>query len=87
MDRRDSFLSEFEAFGPLGMPEVKEKMVELLNKAVQLQRLLDRSKSIDPKPLDSKYASLEDNIDAIVDWFAEEKNSLPSLFNKYIEDA
>jgi len=87
MNRRDAFKSEFEAFGPLEMTEVEKKVTELSNKAAQLQRSLDRSRSRDPKPLDSKYASLDENIDAIVDWFAEEEKGLSSLFNRYLEDA
>jgi len=87
MDRRDAFNSKFKAFGPLGMAEAENKVTELSNKAAQLQRTLDRSRSSDPKPLDSKYASLDENIDAIVDWFAEEERGLVSLFNKYLEDA
>lgn len=87
MDHRDSFRSKFEAFGPLGMPAVEAKAAEFANKAVQLQRTLDRSRGSDPKPLDSKYASLDENIDAIVDWFALEEKALPSLFGKYLDDA
>ena len=87
MDRRDAFKSKFKAFGPLGMPDVEAKATELTNKAVQLQRTLDRSRGSDPKPLDSKYASLDENIDAIVDWFALEEKALPLLFEKYLDDA
>ena len=87
MDRRDAFKLEFEKFGPLEMPSVESKIPELLNKVAQLQRALDRSRGSDPKPLDSKYTTLEENIDAIMDWFAEEDKALPSLFKPYLEDA
>jgi hypothetical protein len=87
MNRRDTFRLEFEKFGPLEMPSVELKVSELSNKAVQLQRALDRSRGSDPKPLDSKYTTLEENIDAIMDWFAEEEKALPSLFKQYLEDA
>jgi hypothetical protein len=87
MDRRDSFTLELEKFGPLEMPSVELKVSELSNKAVQLQRALDRSRGSDPQPLDSKYTTLEENIDAIMDWFAEEEKALPSLFKQYLEDA
>ena len=87
MDRRDAFKLEFEKFGPLEMPSVESKIPELLNKVAQLQRALDRSRGSDPKPLDSKYTTLEENIDAIMDWFAEEEKALPSLFKPYLEDA
>lgn len=87
MDRRDDFILEFQKFGPLDMPIVESKVSELLNKAAQLQRALDRSRGSDPKPLDSKYTTLEENIDAIMDWFTEEENALPSLFKQYLEDA
>ncbi len=84
MDRRDNFRKEFAAFGPLGMSEVEAKAIEFSNKAVHLQRALDRSRSSNPKPLDSSFATLEDNIDAIADWFASEKAALTSLFNRYL---
>lgn len=87
MDRRDAFRLEFEKLGPLAMPSVELKVSELSNKAVQLQRALDRSRGSDPKPLDSKYTTLEENIDAITDWFAEDEKTLPSLFKQYLEDA
>lgn len=87
MYRREAFRLEFEKFGPLVMPNVESKVTELLNKAVQLQRALDRSRSRNPMPLDSKYANLDENIDAIVDWFAEEAAALPLLFKQYLEDA
>ena len=87
MDRRATFRLEFETFGPLEMPSVELKVSELSNKAVQLQRALDRSRDSDPKPLDSKYTTLEENIDAITDWFAEEEKTFPSLFKQYLEDA
>jgi hypothetical protein len=87
MDRRDSFMNEFQAFGPLGMHEIEVKANELANGAVRLQRALDRTRGSDPRPLDSEYESLEDNIHAIVDWFAEEKNSLSSLCATYLDDA
>ena len=87
MDRRDAFRLEFDKFGPLEMPSVETKVAELLNKAAQLQRALDRSRGNDPKPLESKYTTLEENIDAIMDWFAEEEKSLATLFKQYLEDA
>lgn len=87
MDRRADFISEFEKFGPLEMPNVESKVSELSNKAVQLQRALDRSRGSGPQPLDSKYTTLEENIEAIMDWFAEEEKALPSLFKQYLEDA
>jgi len=37
--------------------------------------------------LDSKYTNLEENIDAIMNWFAEEEKALPSLFKQNLEDA
>jgi hypothetical protein len=67
MDRRASFRLELDNFRPLEMPSVELKVSELSNKAVQLQRPLDRSRSSDPQPLDSKYTTLEENIDAIMD--------------------
>ena len=87
MDSRDAFRNEFEKLGPLGMSDVDSKALEFTNMAVQLQRALDRSRSSEPKPLESKYPTLEENIDAITDWFAAEEKALPSLFKSYLEDA
>lgn len=87
MEQRDSFRKEFESLGPLGMTDLEEKALELSRGAVRLQRALDRTRASDPKPLESQYETLEDNIYAITDWFAEEKNALPSLFAKYLGDA
>jgi hypothetical protein len=87
MGRRDDFKKSFETLGPLGMTEVDAKAKEFMNKAVQLQRALDRTIGSDPKPLESKYASLDENIDAIMDWFALEEKALPTLFESYLSDA
>jgi hypothetical protein len=86
MSYRDDFKKGFEALRPLGMIEVKAKAKEFMNKAVQLQRALNRTRESCPKPLDSKYASLDENIDAIMDWFALEDNALPTLFERYLND-
>lgn len=87
MDRRDTFRKRLGELGPLDMPEIEAKALEFSNMAVQMQRALDRSRGSDPKPLDSKYPSIEENIDAIMDWFASEEKNLPSLFEKYLADA
>ena len=59
LDRRDAFRSKFQAFGPLGMPDIEAKATEVMSKAVQLQRCLDRTRGSNPKSLDAKYSTVE----------------------------
>jgi len=87
MDQRDALKLEIDYLGPLGMPEVEEKATQLMNKAAQLQRTLDRRRGSDPRPLDGNYETLEENINAIVDWFAQEEKGMSLLFKKYLSNA
>lgn len=76
---------ELDGYGPLGMPDVEEKAVQLQKKAWQLQRVLDRLDGNDLRPLDKKYENIEDNLHGIIDWFAKEKTDLRPLFEKYLK--
>ncbi len=87
MDQRDALKSEIDYLGPLGMPEVEEKTTQLMNKAVQLQRTLDRRRGGDLRPLDEQYETLEENIAAIAGWFAQEEKGMSLLFKKYLSNA
>lgn len=69
------------------MPEIEEKASEFSKMATQLQRALNRSRVNNAPPLDSMYSTLDENIDAIMDWFAAETHVLPSIFKKYLTDA
>ena len=87
LDHRDAFMEEYDALGPLGMPKVEERVSQITGRAVQLQRAIDRTKNRDPKPLDSQYNSLDENLDALVDYFGDQRRELPALFKEYLTDA
>jgi hypothetical protein len=82
--KMDAFKWEIEQHGPLDMPEVEKLAVEAVSKAWQLQRLYDRQTVLDVKPCDSKYPTAEDNIFAILYWFATREKELGSLFEPYL---
>jgi hypothetical protein len=79
------FKGEVDQHGPLSMPEVEKKIEEILNKAWQFQRVLDRLAGPDPKPIDSAYSSAEDNMDGLNDWFASEEKESRKLFEPYLK--
>lgn len=83
----EQFKWEIEQHGPLAMPAVEVKISEFQKKAWQLQRLLDRVAAGQDKPHDRTYASAEENIDAVVDWFAAEARQLQALFQPYLHAA
>ncbi len=81
----DEFKWEVDQHGPLSMPEVEKKIEEILNKAWQFQRVLDRLAGPDPKPVDSVYPSAEDNKYGLIDWFASEEKDCRKLFETYLK--
>ena len=81
----DEFKREVDQHGLLSMPEVEKKIEEILNKAGQFQRVLDRLAGTDPKPVDSAYSSAEDNMDGLIDWFASEEKESRKLFEPYLK--
>jgi len=78
---------ETEKLGPIEMPEAAKKVAELKNKGWQLQRVLDRLKDNNPQPLDRKFETIEENIDEIIIWFANEHKDLPKIFENYLINA
>lgn len=76
---------EIGSYGPLGMADVEEKAKELQNKAWQLQRVLDRLNGKDRSPMDKQYNDIEKNLHGLTDWFANEKDNLMQLFEKYLK--
>ena len=85
MTKLDIFKWEIAQRGPLNMPTVESVVREAITNAVQLQRLLDRSAAPDAMPINSAYASAEDNLDALLDWFAAKKREAPTLFEPYLK--
>lgn len=80
----DTFKWEVEQHGPLDMPEVENLIENARKNAWQLQRLIDRLKGPDAKPVESGYESAEDNLDAIIEWFAAQEKGLKDIFEPYL---
>ncbi|MFH1700385.1 MAG: hypothetical protein ABIE07_07325 [Candidatus Zixiibacteriota bacterium] len=82
--RTDAFKWEVKQHGPLDIPEIETLAKDARTKAAQLQRLLDRSSGPDAKPIEPGYKTAEDNIDAIIEWFASREKELETLFEPYL---
>lgn len=85
--RIESFKWEIEQQGPLAMPSVEAKVAEFQNKAWQMQRLLDRLAVGQNNPEDRAYQSGEENMDGLVEWFANERKELKATFQPYLGEA
>lgn len=83
----ETFKWEIDRLGPLVMPDVEKKAVELQNMAWQLQRVLDRLAAGQNKPADQSYDTAEHNLDGLVDLFANEHLGLKALFQPYLDNA
>lgn len=83
----DSFKWEIDQHGPLAMPEVERRASEFEKKGWQLQRVLDRIAEGQNNPDDRAYATAEENVDGLVDWFANEHRELRKLFQPYLGGA
>ncbi|TXI16305.1 MAG: hypothetical protein E6Q62_11740 [Nitrosomonas sp.] len=80
-----NFKWEIEQQGPLAMPDVERKIKVFQNKAWQMQRLLERLNQGRNNPEDWNYQTGEENLDAIVDWFANEQKELKVIFQPYLD--
>lgn len=80
----DTFNWEVEQHGPLDMPEVENLIETARKKAWQLQRLIDRLEGSDAKPVEKGFETAEDNVDAIIEWFATEEKELKEIFEPYL---
>ena len=85
--RINTFKWEIAQHGHLGMPDVEEKAERFVQGAWKMQRLVDRIDGGQNSPHDPKYATAEENMDALVDWFAEENRELKSLFQPHLSAA
>jgi len=85
--RIDTFKWEIEQHGPLDMPEVEAKVTELISYAWRIQRLIDRIAGGQNEPVDRAYATAEENIEGVVEWFANETRELKTLFRPYLVEA
>lgn len=80
----DMFKWEIEQHGPLAMPEVEAKVEEFVKCAWQMQKLLARIAGGQENPLDQAYSTAQENLDAVVDWFAEQNCELRKLFDELL---
>ena len=83
----DTLKWEIEQHGPLAIPEVEAKVEEFVKGAWQMQRLLDRIAGGQNNPLDQAYPTAQENLDAVVNWFAEQNRELRTLFNEHLAGA
>lgn len=86
-ERIDSFKWEIEQLGHLRMPEVDERTRQFVNAAWKIQRLIDRIAGGQNNPHDSPYATAEDNLHGLIEWFAEEQRELKVLFAPHLSIA
>jgi hypothetical protein len=82
--RIDTFKWEIAQHGHLDMPDVEIKVKELISNAWNMQRLIDRIAGGQDEPLNRTYATAEENIEALVEWFASENRELKTLFRPYL---
>jgi hypothetical protein len=85
--RIGTFKWEIEQHGHLDMPDVEEKSHEFIQNAWKMQRLVDRIDGGQNNPHDRQYATAEENIEALVDWFGQENRDLKNLFVPYLSAA
>jgi len=87
IEKIDSLKWEIEQQGPLYMSDVEAKASEFQRKAWQMQRLLDRLPAGQNNPEDHAYQSGEENMNAILKWFANEGKELRATFQPYLSEA
>jgi len=80
----ETFIWEVEQHGPLDMPEFDELFENARKKAWQLQRLLDRLAGPNAQPLNGEFETAEDNLYAVIDWFAAKEKELKDMFEPYL---
>lgn len=85
VEQIENFKWEIAQLGYLGMPVVEEKSTQFVNKAWQMQRVLDRIAGGQNIDLDSARSSDEQNLDHLVDWFDAEHRQLSMLFLPYLD--
>jgi hypothetical protein len=69
------------------MPDVEEKAKALVNGAWKLQRLVDRIAGGQNNPHDHEYATAEENVQGLIEWFAKENRELKTIFQPYLAAA
>ncbi len=75
---------EVEQHGPLDMPKIENLIKQARTKAWHLQRLLDRLAVVNAKPTEKNFENAEDNVSAIIEWFATQERELEKMFEPYL---
>lgn len=84
--RIETFKWEIEQHGHLDMPDVDAKVKELISNAWSMQRLIDRMAGGQNEPVDRAYGTAEENVQGLVQWFADENRELKTLFHPYLTE-
>lgn len=84
MNKIDSFKNSIKFEGPLNMPDVENNVKEVIKNAWKLQRFIDRLSGANLRPPNQNYYSIEDNIHALNDWFAQQEKGIEKLFEPYL---
>ena len=79
-----SFEKSVDAEGPLSIPNLESRIKEIITNVWKMQRLVDRFAGPNPRPLDSTYDTAEDNVDALVEWFAQQEKEIDELLEPYL---
>ena len=78
------FKMGIEMLGPISIPDFVDIYSSAIANAWNLQRLLDREMGLDPKPIETRYKTIEDNIDGIIDWFAQAKKEVKIVMDPFL---
>lgn len=78
------FKNGTEMLGPLSIPNFVDIYSSAVANAWNLQRLLDREMGLDPKPIEPRYKTLEENIDGIIYWFAQAKIDIKEVMAPFL---
>ena len=82
--RIDSFKWEIKQHGPLDMPEIVTLAEDARANAWQLQRLLDSLPGLDARRIEQVSETTDNDIAAILEWFATKEKMLEGLFEPYL---
>lgn len=90
-DRTQALTSEItrlkdgiEMLGPLSIPSFVDIYSSMVTNAWNMQRLLDRQMGFEPKPIESHFETVDDNIDGIIDWFSQAKIDIKEIIDPYL---
>lgn len=82
--RIDSFKWEMIQHGPLEMPEVEKLQSEMISAAWNMQRLIDRIGGGYHETMSKDFATADDHLHHLIDWFTGSRDGLKETFNSYL---